>query len=208
MQPKSDFISFTAQGTFLCVIFLHSCFAYGLTTKIEPNRKECFTEKIEKDIPITFQFQVVKGGKMDIETSVEESDGTVVKNWSMETDGRWSQRPTEEKILSFCFSNKHSRWTPKWVNFHMYKYDHRHILPSPQDLDPIEDSIVKLNESLEQLQEDQLLIRALEKAHRKNVESTSRHLLHWTVFDCIIVLIGGLLQIFFTRRFLRIKAGC
>ncbi|KNH09445.1 hypothetical protein XU18_0130 [Perkinsela sp. CCAP 1560/4] len=190
----------------LCAILLALIFqvhhVYALTTRIEPGQKECFTEKIEANIPITFQFQVVKGGKMDLEASVEEADGSVVQSWSMEADGRWSKRPGEEKSYAFCFSNKHSKWTPKWVNFHVYKYDHKNILPSAQDLDPIETSIMKLNGDFEELQESQLLIRSLEKDHRRTVESTSRHLLLWCIFDSLIVLVGGLLQLYFTRRFL------
>ena len=192
----------------LCAAYSEITFAYALTTKIDPGIKECFTEQLTKDIPVTFQFQVVKGGKMDVITSVEEMDGTVIENWDMAADGRWSKRPSENKMVSFCFSNKHARWTPKWVNFHIYTYDHRHILPSPQDLDPIEASVIKLNEELEVLQEDQRIVQDLEKMHRKNIEQTSRHLHRWAIFDCIVVLAGGMLQIIFTRRFLKLSAGC
>eukprot|EP00009_Paramoeba_aestuarina_P006763 CAMPEP_0201524858 /NCGR_PEP_ID=MMETSP0161_2-20130828/25545_1 /ASSEMBLY_ACC=CAM_ASM_000251 /TAXON_ID=180227 /ORGANISM="Neoparamoeba aestuarina, Strain SoJaBio B1-5/56/2" /LENGTH=143 /DNA_ID=CAMNT_0047924469 /DNA_START=210 /DNA_END=641 /DNA_ORIENTATION=+ len=142
---------------------------------------------------------------MDLETSVQEADGSIIQSWSMEVDGKWSKRPSEDKVYAFCFSNQHSRWTPKWVNFHVYKYDHRHIMPSAKDLDPIERSIVKLNEEFEGLQEEQLLIRSLEQSHRETVESTSQHLLLWSTVDSCVVLLGGMIQLYFTRRFLNLN---
>jgi p24 family protein beta-1 len=179
----------------------------ALTTKIEPRAEDCFVEDVGKDIPLSFQFKVTAGGMTDIDCTIFDASGRVIKTWHATTEGHHTVHgdATNTKF-TFCFSNKMARFTPKWVSFYLQQGPNPSVA-KVEHLDPIEKSIIHLSESLNELQDEQKVLRQVEHDHRNTVEDTNERILMWSLFEAAALLGMGLFQIYFLKRFLEVKSS-
>eukprot|EP00659_Diplonema_papillatum_P022554 gene22554-34515_t len=177
-----------------CVLLLLAAAVQGLTVKVEATAEECFLENAKEGaIPFTFAFQVTSGGKLDIDVKLTDPRGTVIQAWPKATDGRHSWTSTMPGDYKMCFSNAMARWTPKWVSFYTTVGQSSNTAKL-QDLDPIEKTIVHLTKGLNDLQEEQKQLRAVERLHRDTIEATNTRILYWSVFEALVLVVMGLFQ--------------
>lgn len=190
----------------LTVLLVCATCALGLTTKIEPKSRVCFTEEVEPDIPLAFSFQVTAGGKLDINADIYDGSGRKLQNWALAKEGTYNARGDRSNgKFKFCFGNEMAAFTPKWVNFHLLKGHHPFAAKRDQ-LDPIEKQIDALSAEIDHLAEIQLKLRQTEHDHRNTIEDANERVLLWSIFEIIALAVMGLFQVFFVKRFLEVRA--
>ena len=194
------------QNSMLVWLFLFGS-SSALTTKVLAREKECYTESVAKNVHVSFQYQVVAGGQLDIDATIENAEtGSVLKHWTGDKEGRHQIRPDEDSKYTFCFSNMMARFTPKWVNFYIQK-SHNPNVAKVGDLDPVEKAILKLNDQLGELQDEQRSLRTTEHQHRDTIEVTSERLLYWSVFEAVVLVLMGSFQMYYLKRFLEVRSS-
>eukprot|EP00756_Hemistasia_phaeocysticola_P003870 Hpha_TRINITY_DN12499_c0_g1::TRINITY_DN12499_c0_g1_i1::g.42668::m.42668/K20347/TMED2, EMP24; p24 family protein beta-1 len=180
-------------------------YSQGLSLKVEPGTEDCFTLGVKRSQHVTFSFQCVAGGKLDIDARVLDSNQQELKAWSLASDGRHYWTAATQGDAQVCFSNKMSRWTPKWVSFYLVAGSD----PSAariEHLDPIEQTIKTVVDGLDELQVQQRGMRALERVHRDTIDDTNSRILMWSIFQALLLFIVGIVQVRHVKRFLEVKS--
>ena len=169
--------------------------AVGITVKVEPRSEECLIEEIsDHGVPITMIFQVTAGGHLDIDCMISDQRGNVIQSYKGQQDGRHHWTSVGSGEYKICFSNEMARYTPKWVSFYIS------VGNSPntarlEHLDPIEQTIIQLSQGLTELQDEQKLLRAVERLHRDTIDTTNTRILYWSIFEAIVLVTMGLFQV-------------
>lgn len=99
----------------------------SLNVVVEPKAEECFYEVLKKGQVFEMDFEVGRGGLLDIEVVVTAPTMEIVhRKLSFfnhedpevnEKEGFLSLEARVEGQYMICFNNKMSRWTPKVVSF-------------------------------------------------------------------------------------------
>jgi len=95
-------------------------FAFGteLIFELAKRSKYCFYETaIELGQDIYLDFEVVRGGHLDISAFVINPSGVYIKSIEIQTKTNWKGKIDELGDYQFCFSNEFSTFTPKLVYF-------------------------------------------------------------------------------------------
>jgi hypothetical protein len=179
----------------------------AMTTKVSPTTEFCVTERVEKDIPVSFRFTVTAGGKLDIDTTIFDQNGRTLRAWRAATSGDYELRgDAMNSKFKFCFSNKMAKWTPKWVNFFIHKGTHPAIAPK-EAVDPIETSIQRLATKMQGLRSKHDALQVIEHDHRNTVEDVNDRVLLWKIILIATLLGMGVVQIVFVKRFLEVRSS-
>lgn len=193
----------------LCaLLLLVSTQVYGLSFTLNAKREECFYENI-KDVKqkVFMQFQVSRGGHLDIDLNVFDPSNRVVHHIERSSEGKFTIPATSAGIYKICFSNKMSTLTPKIVSFTLSS--ETAVDPSKfakiDELDPIDSNIAKLSEGLASILAEQNYLKDRERAHRAISEQTNSRLLYWAIFEFAALVGMGLFQIYYLRKFFSIK---
>eukprot|EP01065_Artemidia_motanka_P052664 TRINITY_DN9575_c0_g1_i1.p1 TRINITY_DN9575_c0_g1~~TRINITY_DN9575_c0_g1_i1.p1 ORF type:complete len:197 (+),score=69.59 TRINITY_DN9575_c0_g1_i1:76-666(+) len=176
----------------------------GLGLKVEPKTEECFTLVVKRTQPVTFNFQVTAGGKLDIDCKLFDSNDQEIRTWNVASEGRHHWPAATSGEAKVCFSNLMSRWTPKWVSFY-FTAGHDPNAARLEHLDPIESTIQLVTEGLEELQVEQRSMRAQERVHRDSIEDTNSRILWWSVFESVLMFFVGVVQVRHLKKFLEVK---
>jgi hypothetical protein len=191
---------------FVLVVLLVSG-AAAVTTKVEPLGEFCFREDVDEKVPLTFNFKVTAGGKLDIDAAVYDGSGRVLNSWTAVSEGQYDVRGEKSNTkFRFCFSNKMARFTPKWVSFNTHRGVHPNVA-NKEHLDPIEKKIDELTEKMEQVRtlHDQLKVE--ERNHRATIEDGNERVWLWSGLQAFSLLFMGLIQVFFLKRFLEVRSS-
>ena len=181
--------------------------ASAMTTKVDAKTEWCFREDVSKDIPLRFLFQVTAGGKMDIDASVYDGSGRKLHSWHGVTEGHYEAHgDASNNKFRFCFSNKMSHFTPKWVSFFTHKGVHPNVA-NVEHLDPIEQQILEINRMVGDLRDSHDQLRVEEREHRATIEDANERVWLWSGVEAFALLFMGVLQIFFLKRFLEVRSS-
>jgi len=99
------------------VLIMSLANAVELTFELPDKEEHCFYEEIKENVQLTLEFQVVEGGKNDVDCKVEDPKQRVlyeVKKKNYDTYQTMTKVGGEYKI---CFSNEFSTFTHKIVYF-------------------------------------------------------------------------------------------
>eukprot|EP01100_Stratorugosa_tubuloviscum_P011667 TRINITY_DN524_c1_g1_i1.p1 TRINITY_DN524_c1_g1~~TRINITY_DN524_c1_g1_i1.p1 ORF type:complete len:201 (-),score=80.58 TRINITY_DN524_c1_g1_i1:110-712(-) len=186
----------------LVLFSLCSCFIFD----IEPNQQECFYEEFQTDTTVTFTFQVMLGGALDIDVHVTAPDSRTIYEGSRESEGRFSFTSYMNGVHQFCFSNFMSTVTRKSVNL-VVEDEKVNIgqFAKPDDLDPIENALLQLSNSLHNIQLENNRMRLREKAHRNTAESTNARVLWYSFAETLILIFLSIYQIYKLRSFFEVR---
>eukprot|EP00754_Rhynchopus_humris_P044775 Rhum_TRINITY_DN4388_c0_g1::Rhum_TRINITY_DN4388_c0_g1_i1::g.14143::m.14143/K20347/TMED2, EMP24; p24 family protein beta-1 len=176
----------------------------ALTVKIDPREEECFIEETTvRDVQLKIVMQVTHGGQLDIDLSITDPSGMRIHQQQRVTESKheWTAKfPGKYKV---CFSNKMARWTPKWVSFYYVATDSASM--NKGTLDPIEQGVFSLQKGVNEMHGEQMRLRAIERAHREQMEESEGMVLTWAVFQSVLLITMGLLQMYYLKRFLEVK---
>ena len=188
----------------MCCVVAMCCVADAMTTKIDGASSFCVSEKLVKDQPLTFQFRVVAGGKLDLNVAVYDERDNVVSDWKLATEGnKHLVGDAATSKYKFCFDNTMARFTPKWVHFTLHKGPtFSGNAAKKEDLDPIEKRIHELREKIFTLQDTQNELKVQERNTRSTMEDANDRVLMWTIFEIVAIFSMGMFQVYLLKRFL------
>ena len=184
--------------------------ASAMTTKVEGGSIFCVTEKLVRDQPLTFQFRVVAGGKLDLNVAVYDESDRVKANWDLATEGSRSLiGDAATSKYKICFDNRMARFTPKWVHFNLHNGPALGFggAAKKEDLDPIEKRVHELREKIFKLQDIQSELKVQERDTRSTIEDANDRVLMWALFEVVALFGMGLFQVYLLKRFLERRSS-
>lgn len=210
-----------AASALLCAGSAHG----KLTFQVEPRTSECFFV----DVPapnhqVSIDFWVLRGGLLDIDLRIMSPSGVAVfSGLQFESNSR-DFIANEAGAYEVCWNNEMSRWTAKVVQFAATVSDsYGNIIKSPlgdfsaganapkpatkEALNPMEDAVRQLGNSLDAIQRDQKYLLIRETRHRDTAESTNGRIVWYSLFESLVLLSISLGQVFYLRKFFGGGAG-
>eukprot|EP00011_Vannellida_sp_DIVA3-517-6-12_P008664 CAMPEP_0114612638 /NCGR_PEP_ID=MMETSP0168-20121206/4723_1 /TAXON_ID=95228 ORGANISM="Vannella sp., Strain DIVA3 517/6/12" /NCGR_SAMPLE_ID=MMETSP0168 /ASSEMBLY_ACC=CAM_ASM_000044 /LENGTH=219 /DNA_ID=CAMNT_0001823625 /DNA_START=27 /DNA_END=686 /DNA_ORIENTATION=- len=190
---------------------------WALTLQVEPKTSECFSEELEKGKEVKINYQVLRGGLLDIKFQVlyeGEATGARFKDVLYEQmyfenegePGLYTLKTRRPGIYTFCFDNTIARFTAKVVSFRVMKHN-RWNMPEPEDqdsvdlLEPMDRSAKRISEELEMLEMHQQYMRARELRHSVTQQSTNRRVFWFSVLEAMALLGISIFQVYYIKRF-------
>merc|ERR1719231_330051 len=180
----------------LCCILLIVPSLGELTFQVDPRSSECFYADVEKGLPFSLKFEVVRGGLLDIKIRVSDPNGRSIVDKLAFFNRQDAQRNDAEGVVDFtgyvtgeheiCFDNRMSRWTAKMVTFEITsdkEVDDHHEVAMLEDLGPMVDSVIKIADDLDVIEKLQHHIRVQEQFMRDRL-TVSNNRVHWiSIFE-------------------------
>jgi len=191
-----------ASSLLLIAALLQVTLGDKMTIQIEPKRSECFYFDAQAGQSMQLSFFVTRGGLLDIDLKVSGPDNQQLYSGLIFESSVQVFTAARPGAHEFCFSNAMARWTPKIISFEL-KVDldaGKKDLLSKNSLDPIEQTINRIRDSLDQIQKDQKYLRIREQKHRDTAESTNSRVLWFSIFESSILLGLTLGQVFYLRK--------
>mmetsp|Transcript_114388 Transcript_114388/g.171050 ORF Transcript_114388/g.171050 Transcript_114388/m.171050 type:complete len:219 (+) Transcript_114388:17-673(+) len=195
---------------------------FSLSLQVEPKSKECFSVPFAKHRQIKLNWQVTRGGLLDLNVIVRY-DGpvdsplrepqTLYEKLYFEKDhapGLYDFITKKEGVYSFCFDNTMSRFTAKVFQFDYLTHD-KWGLPEADDdeqepsevLAPMEKSARRISEELEVLSVHQQYMRNREMRHIWTQRSTNIRIFWFSVIESFALLAISFAQVFYIKRFFK-----
>jgi len=192
----------------LCLLFLFACLTLvrSFTFDVDAHEEECFFEDLTLGELLTVEYQVIKGGFLDVDVNIYSPSGVVLYARERDTEGRFSLHATEQGEHRLCFSNRMSTLTPKAVNLvttHA-KQEIPNATKAPT-LDPLEDALRTLQAGVEHVKSEQHAFRLREQAHRNTSESTNSSVLWCSFLEALVLIAISLWQVYNIRNFFEVK---
>ncbi|GAB5360937.1 hypothetical protein AAMO2058_000671000 [Amorphochlora amoebiformis] len=207
-----------AWRPWLCLLLISSL-AQGsvLTFQVEPRTMDCVFEQVEQGKEFNMDFEVARGGLLDIKVKIYSPRGDVVVDKIAFFNHEDDKRLEEEGHISFvalksgehkiCFDNTMSRWTAKVVSMlipNKKKKAHENIAKL-EHLGPVVDSIIKIADGLDAVTRKQHHFAIRERQHQDTQISTNSRV-HWMAAFQSCILIGmSMFQLYYIRRWLASK---
>jgi len=182
--------------------------ATALTYKLLAHETACFYAS-SKDVAqkMAFYFAVQSGGSFDVDYEVTGPGGKVILDGQNERQGDFVFAANELGDYKFCFSNKMSTYTDKYVDFEIAVENEARIdLPSKQGTSPeqtsvLEESIFKVSGQLSTVTRNQKYFRTRENRNFSTVRSTEKRIINFSLIQCGLIVCMGALQVFIVRFF-------
>lgn len=99
----------------------------ALSIQVEPKSDDCFYETLDAGSVLELDFEVTRGGLLDIEIVVSDPTQNIIYRKLAFFNHQTPEENEREGFISvnavytgqytICFNNKMSRWTPKIVSF-------------------------------------------------------------------------------------------
>jgi len=167
-------------------------------------RKSVFFEDLEISDLITVEYQVIKGGFLDVDVNIYSPMGNVLYARERDTEGRFSWHAAEKGEHKLCFSNRMSTLTPKVVSLVTTRAQ-KETQPASAHLTPLEDAFRTLQAGVEHVKSEQHAFRLREQAHRNTSESTNASVLWCTFLEALVLIAISLWQVYNIRNFFEVK---
>lgn len=188
-------------------------YASALTLQVEPREEACFYEDLESGKTFRLEFEVVRGGLLDIKVKIfDPQQNTVLDKMAFfnrnddalnEQEGRISFQAGVSGTYKLCFDNTMSRWTAKVVSFfvmHDQPKDPHGDVAKLEHLGPMVDSVIKIADQLDVIENAQHHMRVREQSARDSIEQTHSRV-HWVSLIDSLLLIGmTAFQLYYIRH--------
>jgi len=184
----------------MCLWFFSLLRTNGFSFNVAPRAEDCFFENLGANIPVHVVYQCVQGGQMDIDVNVWAPDNSIVYQEPKKSEGTFSFSTVPPGYYKFCFSNRMSTLTYKTVQLviDIGKKNEPQLL-SEKDIDPVYTEIVQLYQTIQGIHEDQQSLKMSIQAHHNLNENTSSHVLHWSIFEALVLISMSIWQIYYLR---------
>eukprot|EP01087_Luapelamoeba_hula_P005137 TRINITY_DN1521_c0_g1_i1.p1 TRINITY_DN1521_c0_g1~~TRINITY_DN1521_c0_g1_i1.p1 ORF type:complete len:226 (+),score=30.14 TRINITY_DN1521_c0_g1_i1:34-678(+) len=192
----------------VCGVLLPVVPTVAFTFDVHPHQEECFFEDVQLNAVLSMEFQVIKGGFLDIDVHVFAPSMLLIYQRDRETEGQFSTHAQEAGEYRFCFSNRMSTLTPKVVSLvtDVKNPDVEQNKPSLKEhLSPLDAALNQLQAGVEHVKSEQSAMRLREEAHRNTSESTNTRVLWWSIFEAVCLVVISVWQVWSIRKFFEVK---
>ncbi|CBY19148.1 unnamed protein product [Oikopleura dioica] len=183
-----------------------------LTFELEQRSIQCFMEDIPKGEQSILEFQVVTGGKLDIDIELKDSEDNIVYEKRRTS---YDQAPFTAKIggiYKACFSNKFSSISHKVVFLDWLVGDidelERHDLPINEEgpLSKADISAENVHSNMRKVRDYQTHHRLREASGRSFAEQLYTKIHFWGFLQSIIMVLVSLSHVVILRSFFQDRA--
>ncbi|GAM21403.1 hypothetical protein SAMD00019534_045780 [Acytostelium subglobosum LB1] len=191
----------------LLVVFVAT--SNALTLQVEPKMTECFSEYVDSGKISFINYQVIRGGLLDVDVKVFDPMGNTIYSilhFESSMKGKMSFTASNSGAYKICFNNEMSRFTAKVITF-TWTYDNADTaFVKGETLNPMDQSIQKIERTLQSIVFEQKKMRYREQTNRDTSESTNERVVRWTIIQLLVLVSMGVAQIWFLRRWFNSKS--
>ncbi|KAI5294130.1 p24 complex component [Ascosphaera acerosa] len=178
------------------------------TILLRAHSRECFFEDLHRDDKMTVTFQTgdrESGGSVNLDVNfwVEDPSGIAQYSKNSISSDEYSFTAQRDGKYVYCFGNEAWSSNTKEVSFNVHGIVY--VPESEIEKDPLEVEVRKLSEELEQVKDEQAYIIVRERMHRNTAESTNSRVKWWSLFQLAVVVLEGLFQVWWLKRFFEVK---
>uniref|UniRef100_A0A9J2P0Y6 GOLD domain-containing protein n=1 Tax=Ascaris lumbricoides TaxID=6252 RepID=A0A9J2P0Y6_ASCLU len=167
--------------------------AIELTFELPDNANQCFYEDMKAGIDSVIEFQVVTGGKYDVDMTLEDPSGKVLYKDVKKQYDSYSWKTAIDGTYKACFSNEFSTFTHKIVYMDWQKGNEGLLKTTPRlaAMSQLETSASGISDRLRLIDDYQTHHRLREATGRKRAEELNERVMLWSLGQtCVILLIG------------------
>ncbi|XP_002737106.1 transmembrane emp24 domain-containing protein 3-like [Saccoglossus kowalevskii] len=193
----------------ICLLVLLLAFAFSraveLTFELPDNARQCFHEEIDEGVKVRLEFQVVTGGRYDVDAIVESPQGGILYKETKKQYDSFTWKTDRKGVYKFCFSNEFSTFAHKVVYFDFMVGDDdllsNEVGKHATALTLMETSCVGVHEALKVVIDYQTHFRLREAQSRVRAEHMNERIQYWSVGQAVVILVTSLGQILILRSF-------
>ncbi|XP_053677874.1 transmembrane emp24 domain-containing protein 7 [Anopheles nili] len=175
-----------------------------LTFELPENARECFHEEIQKNQTATLEFQVVSGGKYDVDVTLESPTSEVIYRQIKTQFDSHQFVAAASGIYTACFSNEFSTFSHKIV-YMDFQVGEEQPLPGIEEhatvLTQLQHSSQEIHKGLNAILDYQTHHRLREAQGRKRAEDLNERVLWWSLMETVAVLVIAIGQVLVLRNF-------
>lgn len=191
--------------TFVFLLILHQLAqAVELTFELADNARECFFEDISRNTSVILEFQVVTGGKYDVDVSIEAPTKEIIYRQVKSQFDSHQFVTLVDGTYVVCFSNEFSTYSHKVV-YMDFQVGEEPQLPGIADhvtvMTQMESSSQELHKSLNTILDYQTHHRLREAQGRKRAEDLNERVMWWSSIEFVVVLLASTLQVYIVKNF-------
>ncbi|XP_076803098.1 transmembrane emp24 domain-containing protein 7-like [Clavelina lepadiformis] len=175
-----------------------------LTFELEDNTKQCFFHDIKKDTKAFLEYQVVSGGKYDVDCSVEDPDELKLYSEKRKQFDVYEWDAQKDGPYKICFGNEFSTISHKIVYFDLTVGNEALLLDTMDRstaLTQMESYCVTIHDRLKEVFNLQTHFRLREAQGRVFAESLSTRVQVWSCIQLFIIITAMVGQVFILRSF-------
>lgn len=202
-------LSYWSYVTLLSIIYLSiKVESVELTFELPDKEEHCFYEEVKEGVQFMLEFQVVAGGKTDVDCKIQDPKQRVlyeVKRKNYDTYQTVTKIGGEYKI---CFSNEFSTFTHKVIYFDLQVGEDNpdELLFPDQDVKQTafkqtEQSTVNVYERLRNIIDYQTHHRLKEVGERHFAEGLRDRVQLWSALQFVIMITVSVVQVLIVRSF-------
>jgi protein ERP2 len=187
--------------------------------QLEPKEEQCFFETMENGSVFKMEFDVVRGGLLDVKFILKDPSGTVlIERMAFfnkddealnEAEGNVEHPVVMTGDYKFCFDNTMSRWTPKVVNFEVKDVKlltHHEELAKLEHLGPMVDSIIRLSDDLDVVEKQLHHDRIQERWHVELARQSISRAYWFVISQVVVILLASIYTIGHVQKWFVVKA--
>eukprot|EP01111_Echinosteliopsis_oligospora_P011390 TRINITY_DN3753_c0_g3_i1.p1 TRINITY_DN3753_c0_g3~~TRINITY_DN3753_c0_g3_i1.p1 ORF type:complete len:211 (-),score=56.67 TRINITY_DN3753_c0_g3_i1:137-769(-) len=184
----------------------------ALTLQVEPKTEECYFQQMEAGQSAAISYSVTRGGLLDIDVRIYDTRGNTIYqglHYDTKMKGRQQLTAHENGVYKICFNNEMSRFTAKVVSFSVVveqQQQKKEDVAKATDLTPMENSVVKVERTLQNIIAEQRRMRIREQVNRDTSESTNGRVQWWSIAETGLIVFMGVGQVFYLRRWFNVKS--
>uniref|UniRef100_A0A2M4BZ09 Putative emp24/gp25l/p24 family of membrane trafficking n=1 Tax=Anopheles marajoara TaxID=58244 RepID=A0A2M4BZ09_9DIPT len=193
--------------TVLMVVFSQKIWSVNsveLTFELPDNARECFHEEIQKQQTATLEFQVVSGGRYDVDVTLESPTGEEIYRQIKTQFDSYQFTASATGIYTACFSNEFSTFSHKIV-YMDFQVGEEQPLPGIEEhatvLTQLESSAQEIHKALNAILDYQTHHRLREAQGRKRAEDLNERVLWWSLTETVAILVIAIGQVLVLRNF-------
>jgi hypothetical protein len=174
--------------------------AYTIT--VAATKKNCFFDDFKKNDKFLVTYQVSDGATFDIDFWINDPNNRVILSAAKEPTGTYQVDVETDGRYTYCFSNQMSH-EEKTISFNIHPL--RHHVEEDDHMDPLDDEIEDLIDTIAAIKDEQEYIVMRERQHRDTAESTNARVMWWAILQIAILIASAVIQVTYLQRFFEVK---
>eukprot|EP00126_Sphaerothecum_destruens_P011788 Sdes_comp20962_c0_seq1m18728 len=177
-----------------------------LVVRLEPHDTECFYESFATGDQITFEYQVIFGGRVDIDVQIYDPNNVLLHNDQRKQYDSVKILAASTGDFKFCFGNEFSTFTQKTVYFDLFKGDGfnalQEALPDPIGaFSRLETSTNNIHRYLMDIIDYQTHHRLREATGRSIAEELNNRVQVWSSAQSLLMIAVSVTQVYILKSF-------
>ncbi|XP_031623515.1 transmembrane emp24 domain-containing protein 3-like [Contarinia nasturtii] len=197
----------TFYSIFLIILLSDIADSAEFTFDLADNDEQCFYEVVPNNIPCKLEFQVVSGGQLDVDVTVEAPNQNLIYKELRKEYDTFMFNTTEAGEFAICFSNQFSTFTHKSI-FMSFVADEKNQLFEGSNHD-IHDTVMtfmettaeEIHDTLNDVINGQMHYRLQESHGRRFAEELNERVLGWSLMQTFVIVAISVSQVLILRNF-------